>query len=84
MIPKVKEATLAGGYKVWLRFSDGKVGVIDLSDELWGPLFEPLKDPDRFREMLVDPDLETICWPNGADFAPEFLYAHTVSTRRLG
>jgi len=35
---------------------------------------KPLKDKDRFREFVLDKELETIVWPNGADFAPEFLY----------
>jgi hypothetical protein len=37
-------------------------------------VFSPLKAPDRFAELRVDPDLGTICWPNGADIAPEALY----------
>jgi hypothetical protein len=37
-------------------------------------MFEPLKDPDLFLQAKVDPELETVIWPNGADLAPEFLY----------
>lgn len=37
-------------------------------------MFEPLKDQARFAEFALDKELETIVWPNGADFAPEFLY----------
>jgi hypothetical protein len=37
-------------------------------------MFEPLKDPDLFLQVKVDPELETVIWPNGADLAPEFLY----------
>ena len=33
-----------------------------------------MKDKARFAELLLDKELETIVWPNGADFAPEFLY----------
>jgi hypothetical protein len=36
--------------------------------------FEPLRDPSYFRRFTLSPDLGTISWPNGADFAPEFLY----------
>ena len=48
--------------------------MVDLKDELYGEVFEPLKDMERFRSFKVDPDLETIVWENGADLAPEFLY----------
>ncbi len=61
-------------YRLRLTFSDGASGVIDFAAELWGPLFEPLKDPARFAEVRVDPECGTIAWPNGADFAPEWLY----------
>lgn len=74
MIPKVTEARHVEGYKLWIQFSDGKAGVIDLSDELWGPVFESLKDVSAFSKVEVHPELETISWSNGADFAPEFLY----------
>ena len=37
-------------------------------------MFAPLKKIDDFVKFHVDPDIETIVWDNGADFAPEFLY----------
>jgi hypothetical protein len=46
-----------------------------LADELKGSMFEPLKDLAEFQNVSVDPELETIVWPNGADLAPEFLKA---------
>ena len=36
-------------------------------------IFEPLRDENYFSRVSVDPELETVVWPNGADFAPEFL-----------
>jgi hypothetical protein len=38
-------------------------------------VFEPLKEVEYFRKFQVHPELRTIVWPNGADFAPEFLRA---------
>ncbi len=37
--------------------------------------FAPLQDMDEFKRSRVDPELQTIAWENGADLAPEFLYA---------
>jgi len=74
MIPKVVEVKPLEGYRLWLRFHDGTSGTVDLSAELSGPMFEPLKDKDLFAQARIDPELETVTWPNGADLAPEFLY----------
>jgi hypothetical protein len=59
---------------LWLRFNDGREGEVDLGSELYGPIFEPLREVALFGKVSVHPDLRTIVWPNGADFAPEFLH----------
>ncbi len=74
MLPKLKKVEYRGDYRVWLKFTDGVEGEVDLESELWGEVFQPLKDKARFAELSLDKELETIIWPNGADFAPEFLY----------
>ncbi len=74
MIPKVVEVKPLAGYKLWLRFDDGASGIVDFSNQRWGAVFEPLKDQALFAQVKVDPELETVVWPNGADLAPEFLY----------
>jgi hypothetical protein len=61
-------------YELRIEFSDGVVKQVDLKDELHGEVFEPLKDPEFFGRVFVNPETRTIEWPNGADFAPEFLY----------
>ena len=63
-----------------LRFSDGAEGDIDLEDELDGPIFEPLRDIEVFKTFRVHPELHTVVWPNGADFAPEFLHSRVTVT----
>ncbi len=74
MIPQVIEVKALDGCKLWLRFRDGTTGTVDLSAELWGPMFEPLKDQALFERAAVHPELHTVMWPNGADLSPEFLY----------
>ena len=74
MTPTLKAAEYVESYRLRLTFSDGKVGDIDLASELWGEVFEPLKDLELFKSFKVDQELGTVVWPNGADFAPEFLY----------
>lgn len=70
----VLEARYVRDHIVWLRFRDGTVGEADLGRSLQGPIFEPLRDPEYFRVFAVHPEFHTLVWPNGADFAPEFLH----------
>ena len=74
MIPRVAEARYVRDYTIHLRFTDGTEGDVDLRDELYGEIFEPLKDRAFFRQFSVHPEFHTLTWPNGADIAPEFLY----------
>lgn len=60
---------------LWLRFSDGVEGEVDLGGELTGEVFAPLRNPQMFARVTVHPELRTIVWSNGADFAPEFLHS---------
>ena len=61
------------GYRLQIDFGDGLTGEIDLSDRLTGPVFEPLRDPKLFGQVSVDA-FGAVCWPNGADLAPDALY----------
>ena len=70
------------GFRIWLRFSDGIEGIADLTEELAGPVFEPLRNPAVFASARLDPELHTIAWPNGADLAPEFLHTLVMGSRR--
>jgi Protein of unknown function (DUF2442) len=60
-------------WKLEIVFSDGTQGVVSLKDRLFGPVFEPLKDPQFFAKAAVD-EFGAIGWPNGADLAPDALY----------
>ena len=74
MIPRVIDAKYVEGYILHLRFLDGSEGDVNLKEDLEGEVFEPLKDISYFKNFTVNHELHTITWPNGADFAPEFLY----------
>ena len=79
---EVTKAEYLEGYKIRVSFNTGETGTVDLKDALWGPVFEPLKDPNCFRRFSVSDVLHTVCWENGADFAPEFLYDKMVEQSR--
>jgi len=69
----VTDAKYREGYRVWLAFSDGSSGEVDLADRLHGEVFEPLKNLSLFSQVRFEPEMDTIVWPNGADLAPEYL-----------
>jgi hypothetical protein len=78
---EVTAAESLGGHRVRICFSNGEEGTVDLTDALWGPMFEPLKDPATFQHFELSPVLHTIQWENDADLAPEYLYAKMVEQR---
>ena len=73
IIPRLKDAKYVGGHTVWLRFAGGAEGEIDLSSELVGQVFEPLKNHDYFKTFVLHRELKT---PNCANFALEFLLSN--------
>ncbi len=64
-----------GEFRLRLTFDDGTVGEVNFAGREWRGVFEPLRDPDYFARVAVDVEAGTITWPNGADMAPEPLYA---------
>jgi len=82
----VTDASYAGGYKLRLRFDDDVVRVVDLAEHLDGPVFQPLKDPSFFKRFTLNRDIDTVVWPNGADFSPDFLYeiGESISEQSAG
>lgn len=73
-MPRLEQVRYVRDYVLWVRFSDGSEGEVDLAGELDGEVFEPLRNPAYFRSFSVHPELHVVTWPNGADFAPEFLH----------
>ena len=71
------------GYKLRLGFDDGGVRLVDLTSELDGEVFEPLKDRRVFRTARLNPDLDTVVWSNGADMSPDFLYKISQPVKAL-
>jgi hypothetical protein len=81
---RIKSVVVLDGFRVRLGFTDGSVGEVDLAPYLRGPVFEPLlHDRKLFAAVRVDPECETIVWPNGADMDPDVLFdlAHRTALR---
>jgi hypothetical protein len=70
---RIEAVELVGPYELRLRFNDGATRRVDLEAVLTGPVFLPLCDPEYFSRVTLDPVAGTVVWPNGADFAPDYL-----------
>ncbi len=79
---KVAIVSALDDYRLEVVFADGVRGVVSLKDKLYGPVFEPLKDVPYFKQVRVD-EFGAICWPNGADLAPDALHAELVGRSRV-
>lgn len=73
MILHVTSVRYMGDYRLRLEFNNGRIKKIDLAEELYGEVFEPLRDLEEFKRVFLNVETGTIEWPNGADLAPEFL-----------
>jgi len=79
---RVRTVEALRGFVLRLGFDDGSEREIDLEPELWGPVFEPLRDdPQLFRQVRVDEELGTVVWPNGADLDPDALRSDDLPMR---
>jgi hypothetical protein len=79
--PHITEARYTDGYRIEVEFSDGIVKTLDFDEYIRrGGVFAPLADEAFFRSFFID--LNTICWPNGADVAPERLYEKGITVEQ--
>jgi hypothetical protein len=74
MPPRIVKVSPLPQYRLQVEFDDGVAGTIDLSRELDGEVFQPLRDEAVFRQVTVD-EFGAVCWPNGPDLAPDAMHS---------
>ena len=70
----MRVVTVIAPYTLRLSFEDETTQVIDLEPMLRGELYGPLRDEQFFGQVRLDTEVNTIVWPNGADFDPATLH----------
>ena len=78
---RVVKVRASENWRLCVEFSDSIRGEVSLADRLFGPVFEPLRDPELFNQAYVD-DFGAVCWPNGADLAPDALHERLAGRSR--
>jgi hypothetical protein len=73
-ICKVSSFSIVGPYTLSVGFDDGAFREIDFSPILQGELYGPLRDVRLFEQVMLDSEVHTLVWPNGADFDPATLH----------
>ena len=73
-IYRVESFEIVAPHTLRLTFDDDTQQVIDFKPVLAGEAFGPLKDLALFIQVKIDPEVQTLVWPNGADFDPATLH----------
>jgi len=73
-IVSIEDFQITGPRSLRIKFSDGKLSIVDLTDILRGEVYGPLQDEEVFKSVRIDPEARTLVWSNGADFDPATLY----------
>jgi hypothetical protein len=73
-IYRVAAIQIVGPHTLSVKFDDETEQTIDFKPVLAGELFGPLRELSLFNQVMIDPEVRTLVWPNGADFDPETLH----------
>lgn len=74
LTPDITGVTVLEHGTLRLSFADGTTGEVYVLDRMRGPVFERAVTADGFAEAYADRETGTVCWPGGADLAPDTLY----------
>jgi hypothetical protein len=80
----VTKVMLQGDYTVYVEFNNGQGGIINLRTELekdHREIIRELLDLEKFNTVKLRS--HTLCWDNGVDFAPEYLYDQVVAQKKV-
>ncbi len=79
LTPDITEATVTRHGALWLTFTDGVSGEVEVLDRMHGPVFAQARTITGFAAVTVDDETGTVVWPGGADLAPDTLYERVLT-----
>jgi hypothetical protein len=80
-IYRVRSFEIVAPYTLRVCFDDNTEQTIDFRPVLAGELYGPLRNLELFDQVRIDPEVETLVWPNGADFDPATLHDWPANER---
>ena len=70
----VKSFKIIAPYTLQIFFENEEDRIINFEPVLYGHYYEPLRNISFFNQVKIDPEVNTLVWPNDADFDPAVLY----------
>src|SRR6266403_4231108 len=67
-INRIRSFEIVAPYTVRVHFDDHSEQTIDFRPILAGEMYGPLRNLELFNQVQIDPEVQTLVWPNGADF----------------
>ncbi|MGI8741300.1 MAG: DUF2442 domain-containing protein [Bryobacteraceae bacterium] len=83
-IYRVRAFEIVADYTLRIQFDDRTEQTVNFKPVLAGELYEPLRDLELFNQVGIDCEVETLVWPNGADFDPATLHDWPTHEQALG
>jgi Protein of unknown function (DUF2442) len=74
LTPDITDVAVPRHGTLLLTFADGLTKEVDVLDRMRGPVFDEARTHQGFAQVRVDEETGTVCWPGGADLAPDTLY----------
>ncbi|MDN4605909.1 DUF2442 domain-containing protein [Sporosarcina highlanderae] len=63
---------------LYITFDNEEKKIVDIKPHMKGVL-EKLKDSEFFKQVFVDPELESVSWPEEIDLDPDNLYKQGIN-----
>ncbi len=80
---RIVECKPQENYKIWVRFDDGLVGEVDLSNLVGRGIFASWLSIEFFKSVYVDKISETVAWGEDIDLDPYVLRNKILKSNTL-
>ena len=77
LCPYIEKVETTAPFTVLIQYKTGEKRLFNAENYLTGEIFIPLRDEKLFNQYKIS--FNTLEWPNGADFAPEFIWEHSTA-----
>ena len=74
MFPKLLEIKPLANYTLWLKYDDGTVGEVDLTEFTEKGVFKKIKDKTFFKQVYIDKETDAVAWNEDLDLCPDSLF----------